>query len=620
MKCLSQLSNFEKVSELSERPSDINSYLAVALDGKKVEIQENKQLLSGCQQFFAEQIEIYTNMTSPSILPFRGYSFTGFPDVNSFHPTLVFDYIGENNLHKVLKLAEQGDAPQEFNPTNKMKIIYGLARALYLLSVNNVVCHSLYPEKIILDEGYSPHLSYIIDYPSYYLDSMTVDHARYLAPENLKNEETSKTAVYLFGLILYSILSDCEPYSDKATVEEIKDEIAKCNKLQLPPFVNIPQGLRKILNSCLEENPNDRPTFSEIVEILDSGIELLLTDKIKYTQYRKIFWRCKPSTIGEYHELNTKLERDIHELKTPQNTNSGSNDFTPDYAKIVKGKKLPGTGDVYRGIQHSDKGDIELSLKYLKLDPKYSDLMMRELERRKRCSCPCTMEYLGSYNDENNVVIVMPFMKNNSLRYITDKLTREAIEGWNDTKKSCCAFGIAVGMAFIHQQRIIKENLTSDNIFLDENYYPHIGGTYCHEEFHQRFIADHWDIDFPPPRLIHLPPELITEQQWSTQIDVFSYSMILYEIVLGKLPFDDVPSGVLVQKICQGHRSTIPENVPQSWKDMIEKCWNQDPSMRPSFMNIVEKSRGNMVFALPETNLAEYYSYQDKIITCLNNK
>ena len=71
------------------------------------------------------------------------------------------------------------------------------------------------------------------------------------------------------------------------------------------------------------------------------------------------------------------------------------------------------------------------------------------------------------------------------------------------------------------------------------------------------------------------------------QVDIFSYAMLLFELLAGQRPFDSLAS---IQGrntlICKGERPLMSEcNLEPSFPamvDLMEDCWNQLPSERPA--------------------------------------
>eukprot|EP01083_Nonionella_stella_P038880 105706_1 len=83
------------------------------------------------------------------------------------------------------------------------------------------------------------------------------------------------------------------------------------------------------------------------------------------------------------------------------------------------------------------------------------------------------------------------------------------------------------------------------------------------------------------PEVIEPPPE-----GYDRRVDVFSYGVLLWEIYTRKNVFDQRCLSNINQ-LQQGIRPPIDNQCPQTFKDLINECWQFDPQNRPSFDRIV---------------------------------
>lgn len=92
-----------------------------------------------------------------------------------------------------------------------------------------------------------------------------------------------------------------------------------------------------------------------------------------------------------------------------------------------------------------------------------------------------------------------------------------------------------------------------------------------------------------------LPPPAIGHQ-YNEKIDVFSFGIILYELLSGVV----LASRVAMQgehdelldyarKVANGHREAIPPHWPAQVRDLISRCWAQEPRKRPSFKVVLKE-------------------------------
>lgn len=68
--------------------------------------------------------------------------------------------------------------------------------------------------------------------------------------------------------------------------------------------------------------------------------------------------------------------------------------------------------------------------------------------------------------------------------------------------------------------------------------------------------------------------------------DVYSFGIILWEILTSSVPYEGIGIDKLRQLIIDGYRPVIPENLAIELQTLIKVCWNNDPKHRPSFKYI----------------------------------
>jgi len=86
-----------------------------------------------------------------------------------------------------------------------------------------------------------------------------------------------------------------------------------------------------------------------------------------------------------------------------------------------------------------------------------------------------------------------------------------------------------------------------------------------------------------------MAPEVFTGNRYDAKVDVYSFSMILYEVVCQAIPFGDVPSNKLGLKVVKGQRpdlQALPPECPIELCNLMMKCWAQESSARPDFATI----------------------------------
>ena len=85
----------------------------------------------------------------------------------------------------------------------------------------------------------------------------------------------------------------------------------------------------------------------------------------------------------------------------------------------------------------------------------------------------------------------------------------------------------------------------------------------------------------------YIAPEILQGDKNTKQSDIYSIGMLMWEIFAGHPPFDDiVHDAYLILKVCEGLRPPSLSNMPIDYIQMMKKCWDMDPSKRPTIKEI----------------------------------
>ena len=260
--------SFYKVYKVTD--NDTNSVYAakITIDKKN---QENS----------FRQYQIISTLNHPSIIKYIGYSPVDFK--NKPKSTIISEYYSNGSLDSLLDLDRKGMSLQIYDNTKKLIIIYGIASGMSYLHSNKVLHMDLKPSNILLNENLFPIIAGF-NLARYFdnFEKRINGTLAYISPEVLKNHEyTTKNDVYAFSMLLYEIVTGNEPFIGVNVYEIVYSVIQGIRPI-------IPEQCQDLISRCWSEDPDERPTFEEITNIIKENPQYFVTgyfDKNIFNDY-----------------------------------------------------------------------------------------------------------------------------------------------------------------------------------------------------------------------------------------------------------------------------------------------------------------------------------------------
>ncbi|KAL2341886.1 hypothetical protein Fmac_009826 [Flemingia macrophylla] len=206
---------------------------------------------------------------------------------------------------------------------------------------------------------------------------------------------------------------------------------------------------------------------------------------------------------------------------------------------------------------------------------------IREVTLLSRLHHPNVIKFSAACRKPPVFCIITEYLAEGSLRAYLHKLEHQTI---SLQKLVGFALDIARGMEYIHSQGVIHRDLKPENVLLSGDHHLKIAdfGIAC-EEASCDLLAD------DPGTYRWMAPEMIKRKSYGRKVDVYSFGLMLWEMLTGTTPYEDMnPIQAAFAVVNKNSRPVIPSDCAPAMRALIEQCWCLQPDKRPEFWQIVK--------------------------------
>ncbi|KAM3406893.1 hypothetical protein ACQJBY_000754 [Aegilops geniculata] len=260
-----------------------------------------------------------------------------------------------------------------------------------------------------------------------------------------------------------------------------------------------------------------------------------------------------------------------------------------------------GYGSVYKGVLPDGR---EIAVKRLYLNTRqWTDQFFNEVKLVSQVQHKNLVKLLGCSVEGPESLLVYEYLCNTSLdHYLFDAFKKNALD-WE--RRSEIVLGAAEGLSYLHsgsEVRIIHRDIKASNVMLDERFRPKIGDF----GLARNFMEDQTHLSTGLAGTFgYMAPEYIVHGQLTEKADIYSYGVLVLEIVTGRKNHNSVASSAeglsLMSQLWKHYNAgTLMEILDPNLRDQCSEaealkvfqvgllCAQASPNLRPPMWKVVE--------------------------------
>nr|XP_015809442.2 insulin-like growth factor 1 receptor [Nothobranchius furzeri] len=276
-------------------------------------------------------------------------------------------------------------------------------------------------------------------------------------------------------------------------------------------------------------------------------------------------------------------------------------------------------GMVYEGLAKGvvkDEPETSVAIKTVNESASMRERIefLNEASVMKEFNCHHVVRLLGVVSQGQPTLVIMELMTRGDLKSYLRSLRPNEQQfsslSLPPLKKMLQMAGqIADGMAYLNANKFVHRDLAARNCMVAEDFTVKIGDFGMTRDIYETDYYRKGGKGLLPVRW--MSPESLKDGVFTTNSDVWSFGVVLWEIAtLAEQPYQGLSNEQVLRFVMEGGLLEKPQNCPDMLFELMRMCWQYNPKMRPSFVEIIGSLKDELEPSFREVSF--FYSADNK--------
>jgi serine/threonine protein kinase len=500
---------------------------------------------------------------------------------------------GCESLGSYLRRLRSKEVAKPWTATERLSVLCGAVLGLKSLHERGLFSGSLKPSSILLDSEFNVRLTdYVsVSLAKYQLTShrpmASPDHISVISPESDEGtfdfsnatsvSDYQKVDIFCLGVAMYEILTDREVFRSNLSTADLTRQIRGGTRPSIPTVWG---AFGEILGQCWNANPSKRPSIDDVWEaVWFMGYQIIGDVDRQLLRSRFDGWAPPPITLETLDKLKKGHYIECGELGSGRHG-------TVRRLQVRLGQEIGDFAAKTYQQEESQEEDIE------------HFALLLEAFGSLRHPCLARIVFAEPPTTEMGPVVWTDYFESHwgsSLgRYLKDVRAGASVRRMSPTEQVLVICGMVLGLVALHKSNLFHGNLKPFDILLESNAESDLNVhltdsiSYSLEHSYLTYSCLVSSPNYSAPECYELEDAdfgLVKPKSYSAlqRVDVFSCGLIVYAILTGHEVFSpELSAADLRRKTQSRERPSIPTSIRPGFQQLIDRCWESDPSKRPS--------------------------------------